>query len=1096
MAACSPQRFLANNRNVFARAALTASSVLPVTNQVKSIPTARSGTARVALNGTYTGKEPADYEIEIVDTVVQIPRVSTSTFNGAGSGTISNIAATGAAQQTYTVECADAGTQTTTAAVQIEGVTIKALAAGAGGNGIRFAVDQSTLTFTASIYSLLVDLRAGQDTFAGQGFDWDSAVIDANGLIPAGAHRVAFGPDRSNIHLTWKEFVGGAWQYHITPALTRDVPKGSIVYFVAGGRGVDVTNGIATTESYSGIKTAYDLLYALRTQSALVVVDGVVSNDRSPTGQASRELTLRTDAHAEVSSGSGSAYATGVEGVSVTGTAGTQLVTATCYAVNSGDHPLARLGRERWALKSSLAGDLGTIVTGIPYAQPPDALLQPGQFGLTIPVKLPAGFGAPKGRFTVTSIDYATIVHTPICPVALTLGPDATDQSISLIWTLRPAGNCNCAGLPVPNLDNACLGNPSEGGGLMAYKPDTVARLTAFRAWWRALVRTWSSYGTSFEGASPSSAATQADALANPRDNAGVIPPNTYDGNYQLFGAAVATKSLKAIVAQFEDTLARIDPLPEASPPGYREKGLAAWDTAVTELKADIHNLGSPPLRQYNVPSERYVAAMEWALSSAGIPVSGGADANTIDSGDGCWRDWKDTAYFRVIGDRGEYAPLFLNHPYVSCRTSAKGGVFSTHEFALQVNVVEACRGNLAAGDTVRLLISESSWGATYQSGDQLFLPIVAASPHYLTGGHTGNPVQNWTVHGSVSGPLAPYAFNPGAPVPYVSADLGFRLNQGGIPFAKADRFRFAIEGGHFRWRKDAGAWHDASPQLPIPLTSVAIDAGLSATFAPGAAGSFVAGDSFRFLALQPWAISNTRTPNEARWKWSGSSATYEADLGEVRSLDLFAMLHGLPTGASVVLHGGNGGHALQSESGLDLLGEDGEPLFSELTSWSEALTYRVGVIWKTIDRQARYLKLVIANADGGSIQWPWAGIPVTTALSSEFQSSRGYRVNRPGGNLQGGRFIGKSVSGEVSWSESAIDESDADAIVAMLDHVKENHDEPLLFIPQVTRVDDPVLFARISSDDVQFSDRAAYNQDVRYQRRVSAQLPLEGVWQ
>jgi hypothetical protein len=52
------------------------------------------------------------------------------------------------------------------------------------------------------------------------------------------------------------------------------------------------------------------------------------------------------------------------------------------------------------------------------------------------------------------------------------------------------------------------------------------------------------------------------------------------------------------------------------------------------------------------------------------------------------------------------------------------------------------------------------------------------------------------------------------------------------------------------------------------------------------------------------------------------------------------------------------------------------------------------------------------------------------------------------------------------------------------------------MVIPQVTRTDEPVLFARIASDDVEFPDRAAYNQDTAIGRRVSASLPLEGVWQ
>ena len=66
---CSPQRYLANNRNLARAAALAASSVLPVDDMVVEVPVARSGTAAAALTGTYTGAEEALYEIEVVDVV-------------------------------------------------------------------------------------------------------------------------------------------------------------------------------------------------------------------------------------------------------------------------------------------------------------------------------------------------------------------------------------------------------------------------------------------------------------------------------------------------------------------------------------------------------------------------------------------------------------------------------------------------------------------------------------------------------------------------------------------------------------------------------------------------------------------------------------------------------------------------------------------------------------------------------------------------------------------------------------------------------------------------------------------------------------------
>lgn len=1061
MAACSPQRFLANNRNVFATAALTPSSVLPVTDQVQRIPFARKGTATVALTGTYTGLEPADYEIEIVDTDVETPRVSTPVFSGVGSGTIGGISASGP-QQSFVVECTDAGTETTTASVQIEGVTIKAAAAGTAGNAIRFAVDQSTLTFSESAFSLLEDLAAGADKFNGQGFDWDAAVL-SNGSIPSTAHRVAFGADRSNVHLSYKEFVNGAWQYRLVPALTRNIAKGAKVYFVTGGRSVTLSDG-ATSEIYDNIATAYDLLYALRTLSALVVVDGVVANDRSPTGQAARELTLRTDAHAEASYGSGSAYAQGFDSVTVASDASTQLAIATCIAATSSEHPLAALGRTRWALQSSILGNLGTIVEGVPFAG--------AQFGLTVPVRTPPGYPAPKGRFGVASISYAnTTPQAPICPASLTLGPDAVDDTITLRYTTRPTGDCVCADMPAPNLDTKCLGNTKEGGALVGLQADSIDRLIGMRTWSTDLIRTWTAFGGN-EQATDTHSATEADAIANPADNTKTFIDSSVKRGNAFSTVQAVTISLKALLNKFEDVLTLIDAVEEGSPVNYRTNGGDAWDTALSQLQTDIAGLGSPPPYQYNLPTDRYIEALNLALTSAGLPVSGGADANTLESGDGCWRDYGDAAYWTVVGDqRGEYAPAFTNRPYFSSRRASTGGVFATREFAFQLNV--RCPEDLRDGDTVVLSISQASWGSTYQLGDQLILPIVAASPHYLAGGVDGDPIQSWSANGTVDGPLAPYAFNPEAPVAYSSAHLDFLLNEGGIPFGKGDRFTFAIEGGHFRWRKNGGDWQDDSPPTPIPSGAWALDAGLSATFAPGNANSFFAGDTFKFRARQPWAVSNLQAPSTARWKWQGTAAELLGDATAAVPIQMIALVHDLPQGAIITLSGGS------TSSAVD---------------WTEPLTWRPGIIWKVIDHTDQYLKLSITSAGDGSIQFAWAGVPVTTSLSAEFQKRLDYRVAKPDGNLQGGRFVGRAVSGEVSWSESALGEDDADALIAMLDHAKANNDQPIIFVPNADRADDEVLFARIEADAVEFTDRAAYNQKSTFERRVSARIPLAGV--
>lgn len=627
MSACSPQRFLANNRNLFRTATITASSVLPVANQVRRLPFARKGTAQAVISGSYTGAEERDIDIEIIDTDVEVARVSKATKSGAGSATITDIEAAGP-QQTFTLECQSASIEGAAASATIEGARVEWAVEGTAGNAGTITVDQSGLVYTATTFTLLADLAAGQGSqsspMVGQAFDWNTVQI-ANGQIPTTALRIAFADDPSRIYTNYKDFLDGEFKYFLVPALTRSVPRGTPIQTVTGGRTVAVTDGVTTETTTAalpgGVITAFDFLNWVRTESALLVVTTPVSNDRTPTGLAAREFSLRTDAHAEVSYGTGTPYATGLEDVTVAADAGTQLVTFTCFANNPSGHPLAHLGAEKWNVRSSLLGDLGTVTTGIPYAEPS------GAFGATIPTRVPLGYGEPRGRFALSSITYANGSTEPqICPVALTLGPNAVDQRITLVYETRPSEDCECKRMPVPNLNTACLGNPAQGGGSMAYATDTIARLVSLHSWYTQLVRDMTSYGVS-GGIGVRTAALEADVISNPVDAQyydtlnSVLVAQPYNGS----GYAKATESLRTLVSSFEATLAQVDPITPASPPGLREAGNDAWDAAVTEFQADIAGaIGSPAAYLMNVPSDRYDARLNFVLISAGIPTVGG----------------------------------------------------------------------------------------------------------------------------------------------------------------------------------------------------------------------------------------------------------------------------------------------------------------------------------------------------------------------------------------------------------------------------------------------------------------------------------------
>lgn len=1172
MAACAPQRFLANNRNAIRTAILTPSSVQAVTDSVLEVPLARTGSAAVALTGSFSGAEEAVYDVEVLDAAVSTKVASAPVFSGVGSGTLANISSTGTAQ-TYTVELGDNGIPVTSAGVDFEGVRLVARASGAAGNLVRLTIDQSTLVFATTSYSLLEDLAigAGSETqgLEGPAYDWETAVLGADNIIPATAKRIVFGGgDDGTVYLQYKRYVDGKWLYHFVPEIKRTIRAGTAVRFVTGGRTVAVTNG-TTNESFSSIATLYDLLNAIKTGSALLDVVGVIANDRSPSGQAARDLQTRTDAHVEPSTGEGSDYATGFVDTYANSGAQTELITATCYAVNGRDHPLAHLGAERWTVSGSLSGDLGVVVT--------DELYAGANFGFRIPRKSPPDSATPKGRFSVVGVNYVARDAgdpdpAPLCPVALSLGPDASDQSITLTYTRRPSGDCLCDALPVPNLYTSCLGTIAEGGESMSYQAANVTRLVSLYQWVADTVKKTSDL-TAYD-------AQQAPFVSSPSTAVGYV-----------------ADSLLALAGKFESTLAELDALPAGA---YYTAGVAAWDSVVTELQADVlaafgstqtstfpafealsagnavgifvdndgitrvrkaipgcirygfvisayaaaatatvywwgrvttptgtisaagrygmHQstagswidaataagsgitAGSPAVTllpaiysgasELYVPqnsriagmtallTDRYKARLNWVYISAGISPLGKSSASVQESGDGCWQDYGDAYYWEVVGsDGGGYAPAFNNRPYYSARrASAKDKYFSTHEFAFQINV--KCPNDLREGDQITLAIGDAASGATYQVGDVLTLPIIAAQALYLAGGQDGNAVQKWYVSGSVSGAMAQYTYNPATPAAYSSGGLTFLLQPGGIPFAKGDRFTFSIEGGHYRWRKTvngvAGAW---SGSLAIPAAATVLDSGLSIAFTPGAYPSFVTGDAFQFRVLQPWAVSNISTPGVERWQWSGAAPTLVADLGSSQSVSMVALArHTLSAGTTLLLEGGTA---------------------PGVYTWSQTLTWQAGSIVKEFAAQtARYLRLTLGSAAGGGIGWWWAGTPLTTSLSASVQLRRQYLIERESVGIdQGGRSLGKAVGGTVAWSEGAMSEDDMAGVTALLDWCKDADDEPFILVPQISRPTE-VLLARVNTDEVDIVDVWDYQPDAAYQRRFSAELQLSGVWQ
>jgi len=464
--------------------------------------------------------------------------------------------------------------------------------------------------------------------------------------------------------------------------------------------------------------------------------------------------------------------------------------------------------------------------------------------------------------------------------------------------------------------------------------------------------------------------------------------------------------------------------------------------------------------------AKRYFSSMDAVRAAAGISKK--ADASKV-AGDGCWRDTGAAFWWEITGSTGgAYAPAFTNEPYFSCR-DAGGGYFSTHEFAFQLNI--NCESALKEGDRITLSIGDAGWPSTYQVGDTLYLPVIAAQDLYLAGGKDGDNIQTWHVDGSVDGAYPAYLLDLDTPSPYNHLSLQLALTPGGIPFEAGDLYRFTVEGGHYRWRKDSGAW---SAIADVGAVTPAIADGLVATITPGAAPSFAAGDLYRFRALQPSALSNVVAPDAASWQWAGATATLTANLGASKPIDCAAIaFHTLPSGATATLYGSADGIAWD---------------------WSESIPWRSGVMAALFaGHAASWLKLDIANATGGTIGWAWAGQALSTEHSAECQLRRDYSLERGTGLNPSAAFMGSTRSGDIEWQQGILTDTDMPNLLAMLDHLKTNDDEPMILIPQSTRTEEayPV---RVVLDSIDMPEDGGYQPNTGNERRYGMKLSVKGV--
>jgi len=199
---------------------------------------------------------------------------------------------------------------------------------------------------------------------------------------------------------------------------------------------------------------------------------------------------------------------------------------------------------------------------------------------------------------------------------------------------------------------------------------------------------------------------------------------------------------------------------------------------------------------------------------------------------------------------------------------------------------------------------------------------------------------------------FAPYALNTITPNTYSDNGLSFDIDVGGIAFSLGDTFTFSVEGGQFKWRKNAGLWSaDTSIQPTVSLSD-----GLSAEFLSGAAPSWVSGDKWSFKAEAINGADQLRQPTDARAEWENSTVLTITPVSPSAVSGVFLCDHTFPSDAIITLQGSND-NFLTTPLNIPLL-------------WGQRSIYKPF-------NQVTYDKYRITSDKGGSVQWVWLGNPL-----------------------------------------------------------------------------------------------------------------------
>lgn len=816
------QAYIYQKNNRLPDATITA-SISPSTKPPLIYPITKNGNGNIRIYGNYEGALDAIYEVKILDTALEVPIVSAPLFYGAGSGKISDIVVSGLQAQKIKILCVSTGTDTTNAEVEIEGLRFRAKQAGSAGNAIYIIVDDSPLEFEDTDYSLIKELNAGDTGLEGQEWDFDTKALQGE-VIPLDAHRIAFGLDYVHIYLQYKKFEDGKWKYYFIQPIQYAVPAGTKVKFVTYGRIITVTNGV-TTEVYDNIITIADFWQKIKISSSLIEpVSSAIDTSRVPSSPAVREFTTQTNAYylpPYAESGS-SEYAGELESIAVNNThTKTELIEIRCKDNTT-------LGDEVWAVKGSSNGEMGEAVTG--------ELFVHNSISFKIPQKFPEDFGEAHGEWGHT-VHYASrdegVALPPIC-FDMQLGINAVPQTLTLTYRKKPA-TCFC---PDINFSESCLGLEEKGGetGVAYTVPDLV--------YWTDVqvdmkIEDFVNYEHR-EGRSGTSV-PQPLTLYNTAKSA----VQEYANNFKTLA--------QRIMDLPEDDTARLESMVSAF------KSLVAGLSIGSWYSYNVDGVENAYITDVTYNTTNYFNLVEEVLD---YEKTYGVKKNSQYTGT-CYTEINSEYYWEVSGEKA-YLPAFTDIEYYSTIKSGEEYV-NTKEFAF--NISTPCGGALIEGDQIVVTINSALYERTYQVGDIIYLPTIAAQNLYLTGGIDGDDTYTFEVMGEINS-FPDYSLDRNNPQRYYHQNLQFQIEDGIIPFQVGDYFEFAVEGGHFVWRKDNGSW---SSPYSIQLEIQTFDSGLSIGFDFGVSPSFVQNDTWQILCFQENKVENLVTPWSQKWKGVGN---------------------------------------------------------------------------------------------------------------------------------------------------------------------------------------------------------------------------------